>query len=287
MKKVSKAIIPAAGFGTRFLPITKAVPKEMLPIIDRPAIDFVIEECVSSGITDICIVFSRGKESILNYLDDCSQELKEALKKAEKQEMIYVCNKFKDVRFTFVRQNKMEGTAKAIELCKSFVAGDPVAVLFPDDVTYNPQNPVTLQLIKAYETTGSTIVGVQDMPAEEAIAYGVMIPAESKGKYIRINGFIEKPSLDNLPSTITSLGRFLLTPDIFEYIVQAKPSKNGEVYLPTAIDLMAKETNVYAYCFDGVRYDLGSKLGFLKANIEFALRDPVLSKQLISYIKGK
>ena len=142
MKKVTKAIIPAAGFGTRFLPITKSVPKEMLPILDKPSIDYVIEECVASGINDICIVISRGKEAILNYLDD-NLTLERALIKADKQEKLALINRFKDVKFTFVLQPEMNGTAKAVELCKSFTAQEPFAVLFPDDVIYNPEKPVT------------------------------------------------------------------------------------------------------------------------------------------------
>ena len=285
MKKVTKAIIPAAGFGTRFLPITKAVPKEMLPILDRPSIDFVIEECLDSGITDICIVISRGKEAILNYLDS-NTELESALLKANKQNQVALINRYKDVNFTFVLQPEMRGTAKAIELCKSFVGNDPFAVLFPDDVIYNPENPVTAQLIKAYETTGASIVGCQNLSPEEAIHYGVMQVREQKGKYILIDGFQEKPTIEKLSSTITSLGRFLLTPEIFDYIDKTKPVKNGEIYLPSSIDLLAKDFPVYAYLFDGTRYDMGSKFGFLKANIEFALRDPALREQLIKFIKG-
>ena len=286
MKKVTKAIIPAAGFGTRFLPITKAVPKEMLPILDKPSIDYVIEECVASGINDICIVISRGKEAILNYLDD-NLTLERALIKADKQEKLALINRFKDVKFTFVLQPEMNGTAKAVELCKSFTAQEPFAVLFPDDVIYNPEKPVTKQLIDAYETTGASVVGCQLLPKEEAVHYGVMDVVEQKGKYVLIKGFQEKPSIDNLLSNITSLGRFVLTPEIYDYISKTKPVKNGEVYLPTAIDMLAKDTNVYAYVFDGCRYDMGSKFGFLKANIEFALRDPVLREQLVNFIKGK
>lgn len=285
MKKVTKAIIPAAGYGTRFLPITKSVPKEMLPILDRPSIDFVIEECVKSGIKDICIVVSRGKESILNYLAS-NKDLENALIKADKRDKISLINKYNDVNFTYVIQPEMRGTAKAIELCKNFVGSDPFVVLFPDDVIYNPENPVALQLIKAYETTGSCIVGCQLMEPEEAINYGVMQVREKKGKYILIDGFQEKPSLSNLASNVTSLGRFLLTPEIFDYIERTKPVKNGEVYLPNSIDLLSKDAPVYAYLFDGVRYDMGSKFGFLKANVEFALRDPTLRDQLIKFIKG-
>ncbi len=286
MKKVTKAIIPAAGYGTRFLPITKAVPKEMLPILDKPSIDYVIDECVSSGITDICIVISRGKEAILNYLDNNSL-LESALIKADKRDKIALINKFKDVKFTFVLQAEMNGTAKAIELCKNFTANEPFVVVFPDDIVYNPDKPVVKQLIDAYETTGASIVGCQVLPKEEAVHYGVMDIIEQKGKYVLIKGFQEKPSIDNMASDITSLGRFVLTPEIYDYIQKTKPVKNGEVYLPSAIDIMAKDISVYAFIFDGMRYDIGSKFGFLKANIEYALRDNVLREQLVNFIKGK
>lgn len=285
MKKVTKAIIPAAGFGTRFLPITKSVPKEMLPILDRPSIDYVIEECLLSGITDVCIVISRGKEAILNYLD-VNAELESALIKAGKNEELALINKYSNVNFTFVLQPEMRGTAKAIELCKNFVGNEPFVVLFPDDVIFNPEKPVTKQLIEAYETTGTSIVGCQYMPAEEAVNYGVMKISEQKGKYILINGFQEKPSIKDLASNVTSLGRFLLTPEIFDCIQRTKPVKNGEVYLPSAIDILSRESAVYAYLFDGTRYDMGSKFGFLKANIEFALRDSELREQLVKFIKG-
>ncbi len=285
MKKVTKAIIPAAGFGTRFLPITKSVPKEMLPILNRPSIDYVIEECLLSGITDVCIVISHGKEAILNYLD-VNAELESALIKAGKTEELALINKYSNVNFTFVLQPEMRGTAKAVELCKNFVGNEPFAVLFPDDVIYNPEKPVTKQLIEAYETTGATIVGCQHMPPEEAVNYGVMKIREQKGKYILIKGFQEKPSLEEIASNVTSLGRFLLTPEIFDCILRTKPVKNGEVYLPSAIDILSRESVVYAYLFDGTRYDMGSKFGFLKANIEYALRDAELREQLVKLIKG-
>lgn len=287
MNTVRKAIIPAGGYGTRLLPVTKAVPKEMLPVLDRPAIDFAVEECLNSGITDVCIVLSKGKEDIVRYFDS-SPELETALVRANKRELLSSINKYHGkINIYYVVQPEMRGTGKAIELCREFISKDPFAVLFPDDIIYNPQKPVTKQLIDAYLTTGSSIVGVQDMPAEEAVAYGVMIPSETKGRYTRIKGFIEKPTLNNMPSTLTSLGRFVLTPDILEYIAKTKPVSNGEIYLPSAIDLMSRELNVYSYTFEGIRYDMGSKFGFLQANIDYALRDSELREKLKRYISRK
>lgn len=288
MKTVKKAIIPAGGFGTRLLPVTKAVPKEMLPVLDRPAIDFAVEECINSGITDICIVLSRGKEDIVKYFD-VVPELEAALVRADKRNLLPVVNKFKGkVNVYFVFQPEMRGTGKAIELCREFIGNDPFAVLFPDDIIYNPQKAVTSQLVDAFMTTGSAaVVGVQNMPAEEATQYGVMDPIETKGRYTLIRGFKEKPSLNDMPSTLTSLGRFVLTPDIFDYIKRTKPVANGEVYLPSAIDIMSREQNVYAYEFEGIRYDIGSKFGFLQANIDFALRDNELREKLKKFINQK
>lgn len=285
MTTVKKAIIPAAGYGTRFLPATKAVPKEMLPIVDVPSIEYVAEECYLSGITEICILVGRGKVSIENHFDR-NVELEYALSKSNKKAEIELMNKFLGkVNFTFIRQPEMKGTGRAIELCKGFAGKDPFAVLFGDDVIYNKDEPVTLQLIKAYEKTGSTIVGVQQLPPEKAIHYGVVVPGAIKGKYIQLKGFKEKPKMEEMPSRYASLGRFILTPHIFDCISQTPPAANGEIYLPTAIEYLAKIDNVFAYEFDGRRYDIGDKQGFLEANIEYALRDQKLKEALKAYLK--
>jgi UTP--glucose-1-phosphate uridylyltransferase len=285
MKPVTKAIIPAAGYGTRFLPATKAVPKEMLPIVDTPSIEYIIEECYLSGITDVCILLSRGKDAIANHFD-INYEVEDALRKNNKLAEIAIMNKFLGkVNFTFVRQPKMEGTGRAIELCKNFAAGEPFAVLFGDDVMYTEGKPVTKQLIEAYEKTGAIIVGVQQLPPEKAVNYGVVVPEAIKGRYIQLKGFKEKPDINNLPSTYCGLGRFVLTSDIFDAIKQTPPAKNGEIYLPTAIEILAKDISVYAYDFEGQRYDIGDKLGFLKANVEYGLRNNELKNELKQYLR--
>lgn len=285
MKKVTKAIIPAAGYGTRFLPATKAMPKEMLPIVDVPSIQYIVEECAESGITDVCIILGRNKNNIADHFDR-NVEVEYALAKNGKNNEIDKMNKLAEkVNIVYVRQREMRGTGKAIELCKSFVGDEPFAVLFGDDVMYNPSEPVLKQLIAAYEKTGSTIVGVQEQPREECPKYGVVVPGKVKGKYTEIKGFKEKPKLEELPSQLTSLGRFVLTPDIFGYIEQTPAASNGEVYLPTAIELMSNDMPVYAYTFDGRRYDIGDKLGYIIANIEYAMRNEEINRGLKAYLK--
>ncbi len=284
MKQVRKAVIPAAGFGTRFLPATKAMPKEMLPIVDVPSIQYIVEECVLSGITDVCIILGRNKNNIADHFDR-NIEVEYALAKSGKTQEIEKMNALLDkVNICYIRQKEMLGTGMAIKLAQNFVGDEPFAVLFGDDVMYNPTSPVTKQLIDAYNTTGATIVGVQVQPKEECPKYGVVVPGSVKGKYTELLGFKEKPNINELPSQLTSLGRFVLTSDIFHYIDQTPPAKSGEIYLPTAIELMAQELNVYAYDFDGKRYDIGDKLGYVKANIEYALRNEELRDGLKNYL---
>lgn len=286
MAKITKAVIPAAGFGTRHLPITKAIAKEMLPILDRPAIDYVVEECVLSGITDICIVVSRGKSMIADYFDRVP-EIESSLAKSGKTALLEKINAYMGkVHITYVRQPEMRGTAYAVDLCRDFAAGEPFALLFPDDVMYNPDKPVTRQLMEAYYEVNAPIIGVQDIPPEEAVKYGVMLPLERRGKLTLVGGYQEKPAVKDLVSTLTSLGRFVLTPEVFDFIKTVKPTHNGEYYLSTAFDDMAKVKPVYSYTFDGIRYDMGGREGFLKANIDYALRDPALAPYLKSLIES-
>lgn len=286
MAKITKAVIPAAGFGTRHLPITKAIAKEMLPILDRPAIDYVVEECVLSGITDICIVVSRGKSMIADYFDRVP-EIESSLAKSGKTALLEKMNAYMGkVHITYVRQPEMRGTAYAVDLCRDFAAGEPFALLFPDDVMYNPDKPVTRQLMEAYYEVNAPIIGVQDIPPEEAVKYGVMLPLERRGKLTLVGGYQEKPAVKDLVSTLTSLGRFVLTPEVFDFIKTVKPTHNGEYYLSTAFDDMAKVKPVYSYTFDGIRYDMGGREGFLKANIDYALRDPALAPYLKSLIES-
>lgn len=286
MKKVTKAVIPCAGFGTRFLPITKAVPKEMLPIVDTPSLDLIVDECVKSGITDILIILGKNKKCIEDYYD-YAPELEKILAKANKTCQIKVINELADkANFYYCRQKEMNGSAMAVLASESFVGNDPFAVVYGDDIVYNAnKQPAIGQLIDAYYTTGKSILGVQEVAEEDAVKYGAVIKGAQKGRYCEMKGVIEKPKKEELPSTLVSLGRYVLTPDVFEYIRQTAPTKNGEVYLTDTINLMAKTVGVFAYEFEGRRYDTGDKLGFLQANIEYGLRNEELGKDLAEYIK--
>lgn len=285
MKKVRKAVIPVAGFGTRFLPETKAVPKEMMPIVDTPALSLVVDEIVESGIDNILLITSRAKRCIEDYFDRYV-ELEYLLKKAGKTVELKMCTEIENkANFTFIRQQEMKGSGHAILLAKEFAAGEPIAVLYGDDLMYNPQKAVTRQLIEAYETTGTSILGVQAVPMEEVHKYGVIAPGARKGKYTEVKGFMEKVPADIAPSNLVSMGRYILTPDIFEELETCPEEKNGEVYLTTAIAKQINTTGVYAYEFDGIRYDTGDKLGYLKAVVEYALRREKLGEEFMEYLK--
>ena len=277
--KVTRAIIPAAGYGTRFLPATKAMPKEMLPIVDVPSIQYIVEECVQSGITDVCIILGRNKNNIADHFDR-NFEVESALAKLKKYEQIKIMNELSDkVNICYISQKEMLGTGKAIELCQSFVKGEPFAVLFGDDVMYNPEYPVTKQLIDAYETTGLTIVGVQPQPREEAIKYGVIVPGKVKGAYTKILGFKEKPKIDELPSTLASLGRFIDAGYSLSISAALRTCKERRGLSSHSYRNACKDIGAFAFSFEGKRYDIGDKLGYIKANIEFALRKRELKKR--------
>lgn len=285
MKKVRKAVIPVAGFGTRFLPETKAVPKEMMPIVDTPALSLVVDEIVESGIDNVLLITSRAKRCIEDYFDRYV-ELEYLLKKAGKTVELEECNKIENkANFTFIRQKEMKGSGHAIYLAKEFSAGEPFAVLYGDDLMYNPQKAVTRQLVEAYETTGTSILGVQPVPMSEVHKYGVIAPGAKKGKYTEVKGFMEKVPADIAPSNLVSMGRYVLTPDIFDELERSEPSPNGEIYLTTAIARQIQTTGVYAYEFDGIRYDTGDKLGYLKAVVEYALRREGLGEEFKKYLQ--
>lgn len=286
MKKVTKAVIPCAGFGTRFLPITKSVPKEMLPIVDTPSLDIIVDECVNSGIVDILIILGKNKKCIEDYYD-YAPDLEKILLKNNKFATIKVINDLADkANFYYCRQKEMNGSAMAVLAAESFVGGDPFAVVYGDDIVYNADGkPAIGQLIDAYYTTGKSILGVQVVPEKEAIKYGAVIKGQEKGRYCEVKGIIEKPKLEDLPSTLVSLGRYVLTPDIFDFIRNTKPTANGEVYLTDSINALAKDVGVYSYNFEGKRYDTGDKFGYLQANIEYGLRNAELGGALAEYIK--
>ncbi len=285
MQKVRKAVIPAAGFGTRFLPETKAVPKEMMPIVDTPALQLIVEEVVESGIDNVLIITSGRKRCMEDHFDKCA-ELENLLKKAGKTAELQMCERIENMaNFSFIRQKEMKGSGQAIGLAREFVGNEPFAVLYGDDLMYSPKNPVTGQLIKAYETTGTSILGVQRVDMSEVYKYGVIKPGAQKGKYTEVKGFGEKPPVEEAPSNLVSMGRYVLTPEVFEQLDKSEYSSNGELYLTTAIEKMIYTSGVYAYEFDGIRYDTGDKLGYLKATVEYALRDEKLGKPFREYLE--
>ncbi len=286
MKKVRKAIIPCAGFGTRFLPVTKAVPKEMLPIVDVPALQLIVEECVNSGITDILIILGKNKKCIEDHFDR-SPDLEELLKKGNKDVSLKIVRNVSNMaNFYYVRQREMNGSGMAVLAGEAFVGDEPFAVVYGDDIVNNGSGiPAIGQLIEAYNNTGKTILGAQTVAPEEAIKYGVVIPGNVKGRYTDMRGIIEKPDLKDLPSCLASLGRYVITPDVFDVIRKTAPASNGEVYLTDAINYMAKTVGVYAYDFEGIRYDTGDKFGYIQANIEYGINHKEIGEELRTYIK--
>lgn len=285
MKKVRKAIIPCAGFGTRFLPATKAVPKEMFPIVDTPTLQYIVEECVNAGISDILIILGKNKKCIEDHFDT-SAELEELLRKNNKITELKIVNEIAELaNFSYIRQKQMDGSGAAVLLGEAFVGNEPFAVVFGDDIVYTGDKPSAMaQLVNAYETTCKSIMGVQTVPPEEAIKYGCVYPGLIKGRYTEVKGIIEKPSLDELPSCLASMGRFVFTPAIFDLIKTTPKAKNGEVYLTDAMSKLAETDGVYAYDFEGKRYDVGDKFGFIEANVEYALRDVQLRDKMLNYI---
>ena len=283
---IKKAVIPAAGFGTRFLPVTKAIPKEMLPIVDTPTLQYVVEEAVKSGITEILIILGKNKKCIEDHFD-ISVELEQLLIRTKKDEYLkQVRDISKMAHIYYVRQKEMNGSGMAVLEAEAFVGNEPFAVLYGDDIIYNPQKPCLKQLIEAYDTTGKVILGCQEVAREEASKYGIVKPGATKGNYTEVVRLVEKPKIDELPSTLASIGRYILTPDIFDIIKHTPAMPNGEVCLTDAIQTIADSTGAYAYTFEGRRYDVGDKLGYIQATIEYGLRDEKLKDGLTKYLKS-
>ena len=285
--KVTKAVIPAAGLGTRVLPATKAQPKEMLVIVDKPSLQYIVEELVESGIKDIIIVTGRNKNSIEDHFDH-SYELEDTLKKNNKNTLL---EKVEDIssmaNICYVRQNHPKGLGHAILKAKSFVGDEPFVIALGDDIVYNDV-PVAKQLIDNYSKYGSSIVGCQEVKESDVSKYGIVKPLLSLDeKTVEMEDFIEKPSIEEAPSKLACLGRYLLTPKIFDYLEKTEPGKGGEIQLTDAIVAMMKDgEKVLAYNFEGKRYDIGNKFGLLKANIEFGLRNEETREELLEYLKN-
>lgn len=288
MKSIKKAVIPVAGFGTRFLPFTKAVPKEMLPIVATPALQYIVEECVESGINEILFIIGKNKKCIEDHFDR-APELESLLKKGNKtRELDEVLKLANLAKIYFIRQKEMNGSGPAVLEAEAFVGNEPFAVLYGDDLVYSKE-PCIGQIKKAFETTGKSIVGVQTVPKEQTYKYGIVKPGMVKGNYTELIGLVEKPAVEKAPSNLACMGRYAFTPDIFDIIKRTAPGLNGETYLTDSIEIMARESGVYAYTFEGRRYDTGDKEGYLEAVVEYALRDEKLSgpfKKYLNSIKG-
>ena len=286
MQKIRKAIIPAAGFGTRFLPATKAMPKEMLPIVDKPTIQYIAEEILESGIDQILIISGHAKRAIEDHFDS-SAELESHLYEHGKISVLKEIRKISSIKIHYVRQHYMRGLGDAILCAKDFVDGEPFGVILGDDVVYHPEKPALKQLMEQYEQTGGTVIGCQCVAPERVSAYGIIAGKEINDKgLLKVDDMIEKPSISEAPSRVAALGRYVITPEVFEVLEQTAPGKGGEIQLTDALRVMAHAGNVYAYCFEGKRYDTGDKLGFLKATVEYALRRDDLGDDFHTYLKN-
>ncbi len=284
--KITKAVIPAAGFGTRFLPATKAVPKEMLPIIDKPTIQYIIEEASASGITDVLLIVSRGKDAVINHFDK-SYELESVLERDGKEELLALCREASSVaNIQFVRQAEQKGLGHAVLCAESFAAGEPFAVLLGDDLIVNDKKPCLAQLLDVYERTGSAVLGVQRVGFDNVSKYGIVSGEKLSDRLYRASGMIEKPSREEAKTDIAALGRYVLTPEIFGFLKRTGKGAGGEIQLTDAIVKLMDVQSVYAYDFEGTRYDIGDKLGYLRATVDFALKREDLKDEFSAYLRG-
>lgn len=282
---IKKAVIPAAGFGTRFLPATKSTPKEMLPIVDRPTIQYIVEEALESGIEDILIISGHAKRAIEDYFDS-APDLERALERSGKDDLLKLVRDTADIRVHYIRQRQMRGLGDAVLTAKSFVSNEPFAVLLGDDVVYYPQKPALKQLIDVYDEYGRTILGCQSVPHDKVSSYGIVSGSKlDNHRIFKVSDMVEKPNPDDAPSDLAVLGRYIITPQIFEILENTKPGKGGEIQLTDALRELAQREAVFAYDFKGKRYDLGDKLGFLKAQVEFALRRDDLGGDFKAYLQ--
>ena len=285
MKKIRKAVIPAAGFGTRFLPATKATPKEMLPIVDKPTIQYIVEEALQSGIEEILIITGHGKRAIEDHFDT-NIDLELQLRQQGKDSLLHLVQDISSINIHYIRQKHMRGLGDAIRCAESFIDNEPFAVLLGDDVVYNPEQPALKQMMDAFSRLGATMLGCQEVPQELVSRYGIVQgqPTDDD-RVVKIIDMVEKPAVDEAPSRLAALGRYILTPDIFEILRRVQPGKGGEIQLTDALRLMADREAVYAYTFSGRSYDTGNKLGFLKATVEYALRREDLGDAFREYLR--
>ena len=284
MKKVRKAIIPAAGLGTRFLPATKAIAKEMLPIVDKPTIQFIVEEALASGIEDILIVTGKGKRPIEDHFDS-NFELEQNLSSKGKTELLKIVEETTGINLHFIRQKRPLGLGHAVLQAKAFVGDEPFVVMLGDDIMQD-RDPLTKQLIDCYDKTMASTLAVMSVPQEETSKYGIIDPEEHVGNGLySVKRFVEKPKAEEAPSNLAIIGRYLLRPEIFDILENQAPGAGGEIQLTDAIDTLNQTQRVFAHEFKGKRYDVGDKLGMLEANIEFGLKHPDTKDGLKAYLK--
>lgn len=286
MKRVKKAIIPAAGLGTRFLPATKAQPKEMLPVVDKPTLQYIIEEAVNSGIEEILIITGRNKSSIEDHFDK-SVELEMELERSGKLELLETVRRISNmVNIHYIRQKEPKGLGHAVSCAKSFIGNEPFAVMLGDDVV-DAQTPCLRQLMDVYDEKQGSVLGVKEVDRSQVNKYGIVDGEfQSQGLY-KVNDLVEKPDISTAPSNIAILGRYIISPKIFEILSNTAPGKNGEIQLTDALKTLLKEEEMYAYVFEGKRYDIGDKVGFIEATVDFALKRPELREGVLNILKDR
>ena len=284
-KVVKKAVIPAAGLGTRFLPATKAQPKEMLPIVDKPTLQYIIEEAVASGVEEILIITGRNKKSIEDHFDK-SVELELELENKGKTDLLEIVRGISNmVNIHYIRQKEPKGLGDAIYCARYFIGDEPFAIMLGDDMVDNGQGPPCLkQLIDAYEAHNASILGVQEVDKENTDKYGIIDGQKLSDNIYKVKALVEKPDPDQAPSNVAILGRYIITPQIFDILGQIPPGKNGEIQLTDALEILKDKEDMYAYVFEGRRYDLGDKLGFLQATVDAALKKPELRDEFLRYL---
>jgi UTP--glucose-1-phosphate uridylyltransferase len=282
MSDINKAIFPAAGLGTRFLPATKASPKEMLPIVDKPMIQYGIEEALACDIHEFVIITGKHKRSIEDHFD-CAFELEDKLKKSGKEKLLHEINRLNEINLGYIRQGYALGLGHAILCARPFVKDEPFAVILSDDII-PVEETLLLDMIKLYRKLKSPILALEKVPAQEVNRYGVISGVKEWDNVYRIDSLVEKPDPRNAPSTLAIIGRYILTPDIFGILEKVKPGKGGEIQLTDAINALVKKRPVYGFHFTGKRYDAGDKLGYLKATVDFALKNPELKHAFKKYL---
>ncbi|MGR7952411.1 UTP--glucose-1-phosphate uridylyltransferase GalU [Finegoldia sp. P2-F-LR] len=286
--KVRKAVIPAAGFGTRMLPASKSVPKEMLPIYDKPTLHHIVKEVVDSGITDILIIISKDKGSIEDYFD-VNFELEYELNKKSSEISREIHELSKMANIYTIRQKKKNGLGDAIKYAESFVGDEPFAILLGDDIIYNTSDelPCIKQMADIYEKKESPILGVQEVSWEDVDKYGIVNGVKTSDRITEVESLVEKPSREEATTNLAILGRYIVTPDIFPILHETKPGKNNEIQLTDALNKLAEKRKMIAYDFIGKRYDVGNKLGFVKATVDFALHDEKIKDELLEFLREK